>query len=187
MSDANFAGDPTAPLPEQSGRKSLLRRKLVFIAVLALALFGLAYMNIVREPLNYYWEFLTAAMALLCIATGWARAGDREGRLRLIWTQVLHWVTILLAMYIVLLPSFQNLLPVPASSLVILMLLALGTFLAGINLLSVEIGFLGLVMAVAVPALAWFKGAALFLLLGAMAVIGLAIAFWPRRGGRSID
>ncbi len=184
MSEAKLAEDSIAPLPEQSGMWRLFRRA-AYVTVLGLAIFGIAYTNISRQPLNYYWEFLTAVMGLLCVATGWPRAADRDARLRLVWTQALHWVTILATMYIVLLPGFQSLLPVPASSLVILMLLALGTFLAGINLLSAEICFLGLAMAISVPAIAWLKGASLFLLLAAVAVIGLGIAFWPRGGNKS--
>ncbi len=115
MSDAKLAQDSIAPLPEQSAMWRLIRR-LAYVTVLALAIFGIAYTNISRQPLNYYWEFLTAAMALLCVATGWPRAADRDARLRLVWTQALHWVTILATMYIVLLPGFQSLLPVPASS-----------------------------------------------------------------------
>ena len=61
------------------------------------------------------------------------------------------------------------------------MLLALGTFLAGVNLLSLQICFLGLAMALSVPAIAWFKQSALFLLLAAVALVGLGITLWPRR------
>jgi len=62
-----------------------------------------------------------------------------------------------------------------------LMLLALGTFLAGVNLLSLQICFLGLAMAFAVPAIAWLKQSALFLVLAAVLLIGLGITFWPHR------
>jgi hypothetical protein len=62
----------------------------------------------------------------------------------------------------------------------LLMLLALGAFLAGINLLSLRICFLGLAMALSVPAIAWLKQASLLLLLIGVAVVGLAIVFWPR-------
>ena len=72
----------------------------------------------------------------------------------------------MITMNLVQMSGFQRLLPVPATSLVLLMLLALGTFLAGINLLSVQICFLGLAMALAVPAIAWLKQSALFLLFG---------------------
>jgi hypothetical protein len=57
---------------------------------------------------------------------------------------------------------------------------ALGTFLAGLNFLSLQICFLGLVMALAVPAIAWFKQSAL-LTLAVVLLIGIGIIFWPRR------
>jgi uncharacterized membrane protein len=44
-----------------------------------------------------------------------------------------------------------------------------------------EICFLGLAMALFVPAIAWLKQSALFLLLAAVLLVGLGITFWPRR------
>jgi hypothetical protein len=56
-------------------------------------------------------------------------------------------------------------------------LLALGTFFAGLNLLSLQICFLGLAMVLAVPAISWVKQSALFLLLAAVLLIGLGMTF----------
>src|SRR5215510_13012772 len=75
----------------------------------------------------------------------------------------------------------QQMFPSPANGLVLLALLALGTFLAGLNLLSPELCFLGFALALAVPAIAWLKLSALFLVLGAVFLVGLVISFWPRR------
>jgi hypothetical protein len=158
--------------------------KLPYIAVLTLAVLGVAYTNISHQPLVGYWEFLALATAVLCVVTEWENAEDRQARFRLIWTQALHWLSILVTMNIVLLSGVRQMLPAPATSLVLLTLLALGTFLAGVNLLSLQICFLGLAMALAVPAIAWFKQSALFLALAAIFLLGLAIAFWPRRSGR---
>jgi hypothetical protein len=69
---------------------------------------------------------------------------------------------------------------VQATGLVLLLLLGTGTFLAGINLLSLRICFLGLAMAMSIPAMTWLKQASLLLLLAGVAIAGLAIAFWPR-------
>jgi hypothetical protein len=160
---------------------SFLLRRLPYIVALGLAIFGVAYSNLSRQPLNGFWEFMAVAMGFVCAASGWPKALDSEARLRLVWTQAAHWATILVTMNIVLTSSFQQLMPVPATSLVLLMLLALGTFLAGINLTSLAICFLGLAMALSIPAIAWLKLASLFLLLAAVAVGGLAIVFWPRR------
>jgi hypothetical protein len=139
-----------------------LQRKLSYVAVLTLALSGVAYTNISRQPLIGYWEFLALATGILCVVTEWGNAKDKQARFRLIWTQALHWGAILVTMNIVLLSGFQTLLPASAIGLVLLTLLALGAFLAGVNLLSLHICFLGLAMALAVPAIAWFKQSALF-------------------------
>jgi hypothetical protein len=64
---------------------------------------------------------------------------------------------------------------------VLLTLLALGTFLAGLNLPSVQICFLGFALVLAVPAISWIKQSALFLVLAVVAFIGLVIAFWSHR------
>jgi hypothetical protein len=161
--------------------EGFLKRQLPYIGVLVLAVAGVAYTNISNQPLVGYWEFLLIVMGIVCVVTQWDSARDGRARFRLILTQALHWIAILVTMNIVLLSGFRTMLPAPATSLVLLTLLALGTFLAGVNFLSLQICFLGLAMALAVPAIAWFKQSALFLTLAAVLLIGIAIIFWPRR------
>ncbi len=168
------------PAPEHPFSTKSVLRNLPYIAALALAIFGVAYNNFSGRPINGYWEFLAVAIGLVCVATGWPHASDREARLRLVWTQAAHWATILVTMNLVLLPGFQQWLPVQAAGLVLLLLLGMGTFLAGIYLPSLRICFLGLAMAMSIPALTWLKQASLLLLLAVVAIAGLAIAFWPR-------
>jgi hypothetical protein len=180
MSNPTITQDAVATLPPRFSETSMLRRRLPYLILLVLAIVGIAYTNFSHQPLNGYWEFLTVATGLVCIATVWPRALDKSARFRLIRTQALHWITLLVAMNIVLLPGFQTLLPTQASSLVVLMLLALGTVLARISLSSWEISFLGFALAASVPAIVWVKQSALFLLIAVMVVIGLGIAFWPR-------
>ena len=153
---------------------------------LALAIFGVAYSNFSGHTINGYWEFLAIAMGLVCIATGWPNAPDVKTRFQLVWTQVAHWVTILVAMNLVLLQGFQQVLPVQAAGLVLLLLLGVGTFLAGIHLMSLRICFLGAAMAMSIPAMTWLKQASLLLVLAGVAIAGLAIAFWPRGRKASI-
>jgi hypothetical protein len=61
------------------------------------------------------------------------------------------------------------------------MLLALGSFLAGLNLASFELCFLGLVLALAVPTVSWVKQSVLFIILGAALVVGIGMTFWSNR------
>jgi len=169
----------TADSPSKFKLVRFLLRELPYVAVLGLALVGVAYTNFSGRQLNGFWEFLAIAMGVVCVLTAWPQAQERETRLKLIGTQAAHWATILVTMYLVLLPTFQQLMPVPATGMMLLMLLALGAFLAGINLLSLRICFLGAAMALSVPAMAWLKQASLLLLLVGVAVAGLAIVFLP--------
>ena len=187
MTDATDFPEPELePVPDQFLSMSTVLRNLPYVAALALAIFGVAYSNFSGHPINGYWEFLAIAMALVCVATGWPNAPERKTRFRLLWTQAAHWVTILVAMNLVLLPGFQQVLPVQAAGLVLLLLLGIGTFLAGINLMSLRICFLGFAMAMSIPAMTWLKQASLLLVLGGVAIAGIAIAFWPRGKKRTV-
>jgi hypothetical protein len=168
------------PVPEPFISRGALFRNLPYIAALALAIFGVAYSSFSGHAINGYWEFLAVATGLVCVATGWPNAPDRQTRFKLIWTQVAHWVTILVAMNLVLLQGVQQVLPIQATGLVLMLLLGAGTVLAGIHLVSLRISFLGVAMALSIPAMTWFKQASLLLLLAGVAIAGLAIAFWPR-------
>ena len=153
-------------------------RQLPFLAILALAIGGVAYTNISQRPLVGYWEFLAIVMGLVCVITQWSQFEDRQARFRLMWTQALHWLAVLVAMNIMLFSGVQQVLPTLATGLVLLIILALGTFLAGVHLLSLQIVFLGLALGLAVPAISWVKQSALFLILAVVFFAGLAMAFW---------
>jgi hypothetical protein len=161
-----------------------LWQQLPYIAALVLAIAGVAYTNVSHQPLVGYWEFLALAIGVVCVVTKWPEIQGKEAQLRLIWTQALHWVAVLVTMNIMLVSGVQQLLPTPATGLVLLTLLALGTFLAGVSLLSLQIAFLGLAMGVAVPAISWLKQSVFFFLLGAVLLIGLGITFWVRQDRR---
>jgi len=121
-------------------------------------------------------------MGLVCVVTQWSELEDKQARFRLMWTQALHWLAVLVTMNIMLFSGVQQLLPTLATGLVLLILLALGTFLAGVHLRSVQVGFLGLALALAVPAISWVKQSALFLILAVVFIVGLAMAFWSYWG-----
>ena len=162
----------------RSGVVHFLWQQLPYIIALVLAIAGVAYTNASHQPLIRYWEFLALAIGVVCVIHKWPEIDGKEAQWRLIWTQALHWVAVLVTMNIMLASGVQKLLPTPATSLVLLMLLALGTFLAGVSLLSLQIAFLGLAMGLAVPAISWLQESMIFFLLGAALLIGLGITFW---------
>src|SRR5579871_286825 len=179
MSDMQHTGDtPSSTSPSPVMR--FIWQQLPYLVALVLAIAGVAYTNASHQPLVGYWEFLALAIGVVCVITKWPELDGRDVQFRLIWTQALHWVAVLVAMNIILVSGVQRLLPTPATSLVLLTLLALGSFLAGLSLLSLRLCFLGVAMIAAVPAMSWLKQSILFFLLAAVLVIGLGMTFWLR-------
>jgi hypothetical protein len=111
-------------------------------------------------------------------ASGWPHAENKDAQVRLIWTQALHWLVFLVAMNLVLVTDVQNMLNADATGLAILLLLVLGTFVAGVHTWSWQTCVLGLVMALGVPAIAWIEESALVLLLGVIALVCAGGLFW---------
>ena len=153
-------------------------RNLPYGVVLVLTLVGVAYTSFSKHPIVAYWEFIVPVMGVVCIGTGWRRAHDKQARLRLIWTQTLHWLAFVVAMNLMLLPNVQNMLNSDATGLAILLLLALGTFVAGVHILAWQVCLLGFVMALCVPAIAWIEESALIMLLVAIVLVGVGMTFW---------
>ena len=171
---------PADPGIETAGQRktSIWIKELPYTLILVLTLIGVAYTSLSDEPLVIYWEFLAFAISVMCIVTGWQTANDKEARLRLFSTQVLHWAAFLLVMNMILLPSAQRILNASVTGIAIFTLLALGTVTAGIHVASWQICLLGLVMALSVPAIAWIKASALLVVLVISVTLGAGVVLW---------
>ena len=174
-------GQPAAPPPaagHPARHVSFWLRELPFSLVLVATMAGVAYTSFSRQPLITYWEILAPVIGLVSIAAGWHNALDKGAHLRLVGTQVMHWLAFLLVMNMLLLPSVQVPFSAGATGLAVFTLLALGTFTAGVNVLSWHVCLLGLIMALCIPAIAWIQNSALIIvmLIGTAAVI--AAVFW---------
>ncbi len=160
-------------------------RELPFLIILVLTLGGVGYISMTQQRLVGYWEFMALVIAVVSIASGWPHAHDGKARWRLIWTQALHWGAFLAAMNLMLLPSVQAIADTLTVSLTILLLLALGTFIAGVHIASWRMCLNGAVMALGVPAIAWLDQSALFMTFIVIVIAAIAAAFfWWRREAR---
>ena len=171
------SGDPHAA-PGNTPHVSFWIRELPFSLVLILTLLGVAYTSFFKQPIMGYWLLLAPVIGLICVGYGWPGAHEKNARLRLIWTQVLHWAAFLLVMNMALLPDVQRILSPSATGLAVLMLLALGTFTAGVQVLSWQVCLLGLIMALGIPAIAWIENSALLVVLIVGAVVGVVAVIW---------
>jgi hypothetical protein len=164
--------------PHRATHLSFWIRELPFTIVLVLTIAGVAYTSFSKQPLAGLWEILAPIIALVCVGAGWQEAADRTGRLRLVVTQVLHWLAFLLVMNMLLLTSVQKIFTAQTTALAIFTLLALGTFTAGIQVLSWQVCLLGVIMALGVPAIAWIENSALLVVLIVGAVVGIGAVLW---------
>jgi hypothetical protein len=177
--DSNPAPHPSVPQVHSPARHlSFWIRELPFSIVLILTLLGVAYISFSKQPITGYWEILAPLIALVCVGAGWHNAADTRARLWLIAKQVLHWLAFLVVMNIVLLSSVQRIFSSTATGLTIFTLLALGTFTAGVHVLSWQVCLLGLIMALGIPAIAWVENSALIFLLLAGVILGIGAVIW---------
>ncbi|MBU6462562.1 MAG: hypothetical protein KGL35_23155 [Bradyrhizobium sp.] len=153
-------------------------REIPFSLVLILTLLGVAFTSLLKQPIMVYWELLAPVIGLVCVSSRWSAAEGKTPRIQLIITQALHWAAFLLVMNMILLPSVGTILNANATGLAVLMLLALGTFTAGVHILSWQICLLGIIMAFCVPAAAWIEASALIVVLILIAVFGIGFVLW---------
>jgi hypothetical protein len=162
--------------------RAFLLREWPYLLVLVLALFGVAYTSFSRTPITTYWIVLAPFIGIVCVVTRWRDAETREQRLRLIWTQALHWGAVLVAMHLMFVAAVTRMMNADATALAALTILALGTFTAGVHIASWQICLVGIVLGLGVPAIAWFEQSALLLLLVAVVLVaGIAPFFWHRK------
>jgi hypothetical protein len=169
---------------EQGGwnTRTLLKREWPYLFVLAMALFGIAYTSFSRSPMGLYWMVLAPLIGVLCVVTAWPDARDRDEHVRLLGTQALHWLAVVLAMHLMFMTDVVRMMNADASALAVLTLLALGTFTAGVHIGSWRMALVGVILGLGVPGIAWLEQSALLILLVVAVIIAIvAPLFW--RGG----
>ena len=174
---------PVTPTPPRSWGRILLA-EAPYLAMLIAGFAGVAYVGVSRQPNLLYWQILAPVFGILCVVAGWKSAAGRGLRTRLIWTQALHWAAFLGAMLMLFLPSVRGVVNDNATEIGLLLLLGLGTFVAGVHAGSWRIIAVGAVLGVSVPAVAVLQQSAMLIVgLGlAAALIGAVFVFARMRG-----
>jgi len=158
--------------------RAFLVRDWPYFAMLALALFGVAYTSIARQSMTQYWIVLAPLFAVICVITGWRDIEGNALHWQLIQTEALHWVAVIFAMSIVFVADVKQMMNSDASALMLLILLALGTFTAGVHVGAWRICLVGVVLAITVPAIAWLEQATLLLLLIATVLVAIVVLYF---------
>jgi hypothetical protein len=168
------------PASDRWPRKLLhfVMREWPYLVMLVLALFGVAFTSITRQPMTLYWFLLAPFIGLVCVITRWPVVKSRDQRLELVWTQVLHWGAVLVAMNLLYVADVGQTMSTDSRALYVLTLLALGTFTAGVHIAAWRICLVGAILALGVPAIAWLQQSALLLSLAIVVVVGVGAPLW---------
>jgi len=147
----------------------LLMKELPYLAMLGMALIGIAYTSFAGQSIILYWETLAPLYAVSCVFAGWRQVDDREARVRLIWTQALQWLAILATMNLIFEPGASGVATNQIEALNLMAILAGGTFIAGVHARAWQICVVGILLGLTVPAMIWVQKSALLLIVGLLA------------------
>jgi hypothetical protein len=141
--------------------------------MLLLALAGV----ILRLP-SGYWLLLTPLFGVICVVAGWRRFESGEARRQMVYALAMDWLALIVAIYVLTNTGVQGVLNANASSLALMTLLGLGTFVAGVQARVWRIGAVGAILLLAVPGMGWVDQSALFLVAATVALIAIGGVVW---------
>ncbi|HEX9169810.1 MAG TPA: hypothetical protein VF886_12925 [Roseiarcus sp.] len=181
MTDAKSAPLNGAAEPRRTRKWVSLLAEAPYFAIVIIGIIGVCWTSFFRRPSADYWVIMTPVTALLCIAVGFHRMPHGRGRLETVAIQLAQWAAVLVAMYLINISNVGGLTTSDALGGMMLTLLALGVFISGLDLRAWRLGVAGLFLAIAVPLVAWFEQAALFLVFIGAVLIALGLIFWWAR------
>jgi hypothetical protein len=150
-----------------------LLNDIFFIAMLILALVGVIF----RLPVTY-WLILTPVFGLISIFEGWSHFSTRSERLGLAYRVAAIWGALLLSIYLLFNSGVQGVLNANGTSLAMITLLALGTFVAGVQARVWQICAVGGLLFLAVPGVGWLDQSPLLLAAATMFIIAMGGLIW---------
>ena len=144
-------------------------------AMLALAFVGIAASDVSGLGSQLYWTIIAIVFGVACLGLQWLHAGPDFPRTRSAVTMAIHWVGVIAAVELVYLYILAGRLTNGDAGLLNGLVLALGTFLAGVHG-SVRTGWriavIGVAVGLATLAVAWTEQYLWVLLALAAVVIG---------------
>jgi len=179
----NAAPPPPQPTPVTARSIGLrwLLHDIPYIAMLLLALVGVVFRLSVT-----YWVILIPVFAVISVAEGWRHFVGEAARLGLAVRVALSWCALLLAIYLLFGSGVRGVMNANATSLTMMILLGLGTFVSGVQARVWQICLVGGALFLAVPALGWLDQSPLLLTAGAALVIVLSgLAWWLTQWGQT--
>ena len=167
-----------SPSPIAGGRRKWisLLAELPYFAIVVIGIVGVSWTNMLGVSVATYWVTMTPIAGLLCVCAGWAHLPRGRGRLEMVAIQLGQWAAVLVAMYLIHVSDSDG--QHDAVGSILLTLLALGVFISGLDLRTWKLCVAGAFLALAVPFVAWFADAGLFIFLIGIVLIALGLLAW---------
>ncbi len=155
--------------------------EIIFVVLMVLSLVGIGITDFSPARSYWYWFAMAPIFACACLIIEWSCVrGEGKNWLGILRTQLLTWLGLLIAVQLVFLLLRAGRLTYESTGLVILLLLALTTFIVGINLgyqLCLLGGFLGITLLI----VAYLEQYVWVVLLVAMLGVGATFFVLKRR------
>jgi hypothetical protein len=158
---------------------SFLRNNWPYLAMLALSIIGVALTSVAPVRMKFYWELLVPVFGII---TFFVQRDPETPILTAVLRDVLHWGAVLVAMWLLMIPSVADMLNLDGISLMLLTVLALGTFTAALQAWSWRLGIIGIFLGLCVPMFAWLERSSLLVTLIVLIVGVVAALIWVKRG-----
>jgi hypothetical protein len=180
MADASSTSSGGFAEPRRGGTSKWvsLLAELPYFAIVIIGVVGVSWTNMLGVSVGTYWVTMTPVAALLCVCVGWSHLPRGRGRLEMVAIQLGQWAAFLVAMYLIHVSNIDGLLTHDALGSILLTLLALGVFISGLDLRTWKLCVVGAFLALAVPFVAWFADAGLFVFLIGVVLIALGLLAW---------
>jgi hypothetical protein len=184
VTSENNEGPAAAPRPiagsVSPSRRWLGVEEIAFIALLLLAIGGMAVADFSARLALSYWLAVIPLFGAVSVYSGWrrARAGGKNVSAVLL-SQLLHWGALVLAMYLIYLLERTGRLNREDAGLVALLSLSLTTVLAGIHF-DWRLAVLGMLLAVGTAGAALVEEFFWIFLIPAV-VAGAVVVVWQHR------
>ena len=166
-------GSIAGPDQQRSFVVRWLLHDVFYIAMLVLALAGVIF----RLPVSY-WIILMPVFGAITIGEGWRHFTDRKERLGLVYRVALNWCALLLSIYLLFNDGVRGVMNANALSLSMMTLLALGTFVAGVQARVWQICAVGSLLFLAVPGLGWLDQSPLLFTAASAVIVALGGLTW---------
>lgn len=177
-----MSGTPLDIDPQPARKISFWAAQAPYVIMLLLVFTGMVLTSLTPGFSAIYWQITAVIFAGVCIVSEWSEQPYRSEKIGMAVRQGLHWLIIVIAMRTLFYHDVMSAMTPMALGLAVLGLLAIGTLLAGVHLVSWQIGLVGVLLALAIPGVFWLERVSLLLTAAAVTIACIvAVYFWQKR------